>query len=155
MTLNLNKKEELNNNVKNDKTINETQVNTIILYSNNTYLQLDAMNNLSSNLKDWISKDNVTLLKTQSNWMPTAIKEWVQHLSFPSVNDSSPRDKAVAGAKLERPAFDQITALGGDINESVHEWHKFFSLLEIDCNNCDMKATSKGEVNDGIEFAKS
>ena len=106
-------------------------------------------------MKDWISNDNVTVLKTNSNWLPVAAKEWVQHLSFPSMNESPPRDKAVAAPKLERPANDQIPAPGGDFNESGHEWHKFFSLLEIEGNNYNMKSTSNEVVNDGLEFAKS
>ena len=157
----------MNDDIEKNKHINETTNTTTILYSNETniqldtellkesYLEMDAMNHLNFHMTDLKSNNNVTAQRTNSNWLLVAAEKWVQQLSFHLLNESPPRDKAVAAPKLECPANDQIPAPGGDFNESGHEWHKFFSLLEIEGNNYNMKSTSNEVVNDGLEFAKS
>ena len=59
----------------------KTQVICSILFTEELFTQLDTMKYLSSNFVDWKSNDNVSLPKSQTNWMATDTEALVQLLS--------------------------------------------------------------------------
>ena len=72
------------------------------------------MKYLSSNFEDWKSNNNVSLSKSQTNWLAVETEALEHILSFPSVNESEAKNKAVDATWPERLVTNQIKAPGKD-----------------------------------------